>query len=186
VPLPLPLAAEEVDEAIIISRFGMHPGNFHSDERRPTQHEPTNCGSYLKHAVKVGLIMSKALAQIYSPSTAQKSWRAVQETINDLMAQLEQWSTSLPYGLAFTHAPEDGIHVKERMTLQMYYHSAKILLSRPCLCRLDRRIGDQTRTSDEFNKRTAEVCVATAKAVASLLPDDPDRNRIKIYKIGPW
>ncbi|KAF2653941.1 hypothetical protein K491DRAFT_495193 [Lophiostoma macrostomum CBS 122681] len=184
VPLSLPIAADEINDAIIVSRFGIHSGNLHFDERRPTQHEPTNCGSYLKHAVKAGMIISRIFAGIYSPS--QQPWLVVQESIHRLSTELEQWLTSLPYGLAFTRPPEDDSHVKERMALQLYYYSARMLLSRPCLCRLDRRVGNQTRSSNEFSTRTAEVCVATAKAVAGLLPEYSDRDLIKIYKCGPW
>ena len=185
VPLPLPIAAEEIDEAIIISRFGTHHGKHAFQNHRPTQNEPTNCGSFLEHDVKIGLIMSKTLANIYAPSAARNSWETVQSEIGSLLAELEQWRDDLPQGFSSTLAQHEN-HAQGRMILQMYYYSTTILISRPCLCRLDRRIENQSRGSDDFNKSTAETCVAAAKAMANLLPDDPERNRAQVYSIGPW
>lgn len=76
--------------------------------------------------------------------------------------------------------------MREQNTLDILYHNTKILINRPCLCRLDRRIVNQTASSNDFNERAAITCVASAKAIATLLPEDPERHVVNLYESGPW
>ena len=95
-------------------------------------------------------------------------------------------ATSLPDGLRFfdRRAGTGRQYVREQNALEILYHNTKILINRPCLCRLDRRIVNQTASSNDFNERSATTCVASAKAIARLLPNDPDRNLVSLYESG--
>jgi hypothetical protein len=64
------------------------------------------------------------------------------------------------------------------------YWSTKMLITRPCLCRIEGRIRNESNTSATFNAKTAVSCVEAALQTTSLLPDQPDINFI--YPRGPW
>ncbi|KAF2034350.1 hypothetical protein EK21DRAFT_56709, partial [Setomelanomma holmii] len=207
VPLPLPLSSGDIEETIIESRFGGQITMSTSLQARnittstaetpnsPTRTmsdystiapEPANSGSYLKNIIQLGEITQDAL-NLYTASTVGESWQGVQQIIDRLTEELEMWATSLPVGLNFFKRGGSGHrYEREQNTLEILYHGTMILTTRPCLCRLDRRITNQTVQSTEFNHRTALACVKSAKAVARLLPEDPDMNLVALYEAGPW
>ncbi|KAF2867970.1 fungal-specific transcription factor domain-containing protein [Massariosphaeria phaeospora] len=205
VPLPLPLSTDEINGAIIASRFGPQSAVYFAQEHirsepnaassssirmltdtEKSSNEPTNSGSYLKHAVTMGMINQRTLVALYAPSVASKSWQTVQKDIAELDEDLDAWSASLPLGLNFLQHEEEHQYTQERNALALHYYSTKILITRPCVCRLDRRIPDQTQKSRNFNQHIAETCIGAAKAISDLLPDDFQHQRVMLYKMGPW
>jgi hypothetical protein len=150
-------------------------------------HDPANSGSYLRSIVQIGEITQDAL-DLYRTSTVGESWQSVQSVIARLTQELELWATALPEGLHFLHHRTAAGHryEREQNTLEILYHSTRILTTRPCICRLDRRIRNQTVRSSEFNQRAALACVDSAKSIAGLLPEDPDKNTEVLYECGPW
>jgi hypothetical protein len=201
VPLPLSLSTEDLIETTIVSKLADRTRQYKSrDPLSPTielpfagssfgfpefEVEPTNAGSYLKHTVMIGMITQRTLLELYSPNIVAKSWESIQAVIADMTEELEAWATSLPPGLSFFHASTDPTHQRERFILELYYHNTKILITRPCLRHIDRRIENQTKTSHDFNQRTAATCVSAAKSISSLLPDNIPHDRVQLYQ-GPW
>jgi len=208
VPLPLPISTQDIDESIIESRFGhllqtsigLVPRQApapHSAVQSPDSSVRTdssaasvnmaNSGTYLRNVVQLCEITQEAL-HLYGTSTGGQSWQSIQQTIASLNEELDLWATSLPDGLRFfdRRAGTGRQYVREQNALEILYHNTKILINRPCLCRLDRRIVNQTASSNDFNERSATTCVASAKAIARLLPNDPDRNLVSLYESGPW
>ena len=66
----------------------------------------------------------------------------------------------------------------------MHYWSTKILIARPCLCQIERRIKSQSDKSAICNADMAATCVASARALAGLFPDKPDL--MLVYAEAPW
>jgi hypothetical protein len=58
------------------------------------------------------------------------------------------------------------------------------MINRPCLCRLDRKIPNQSSKSLDFNRQAATACVDAAKDLLSLIPDEP--NAVGLLRVGPW
>lgn len=206
VPLPLPLASSEIEEAIIESRYGdrtmmsttvtariptgsntTSPRSEVRSEVGPSTPDPANSGSYLKNIVQLGEITQEAL-DLYRASTVGESWQAVQQVIQRLQDDLDLWANDLPEGLYFLQRGSKIRHTLEREqnALEMLYHSTRILITRPCICRLDRRIRNQTAKSSQFNQKAAAACVKSATSIAALLPGDPEINTKALYECGPW
>ncbi|KAF1933945.1 uncharacterized protein M421DRAFT_414993 [Didymella exigua CBS 183.55] len=205
VPLPLPLSSDDIEEPTIQSRCGDKDNRPQRPQRPPgspqamdisAQHNfnyettssgPANSGSYLKSIVNLGEITQAAL-ELYATDTAKKSWESVQRSIAHENDALDAWATDLPEGLNFFHKSHVVGHKyrREQNTLDILYHSTKILIMRPCLCRLDRRISHQTADSSTFNQRAALLCVESAKSIANLLPDAVASNLVLLYQAGPW
>jgi hypothetical protein len=70
------------------------------------------------------------------------------------------------------------------MALAFQYHNARILINRPCLCRLDSRIPNESNRSRKFNRSAAATCVGGARETVALLPDEPDP--VGLITVSPW
>ncbi|KAF2643292.1 hypothetical protein P280DRAFT_422007 [Massarina eburnea CBS 473.64] len=205
VSLPLPISDDEFEETRIQALFGTwarptttkEPVSLGgSSEPPPTGsiRDPSNSGTYLTSTVKLVEISQRVLTEIYSPGVKRESWKQVQQTISEILEQLESWASSLPPGLSVTphqHGGGDHVMTYERNNLKVFYHSTKILTTRPCICRLDRRIPNQSKSSNDSNEKTAAICVTSAKAITALLPDAllPENiatERYRIYETFPW
>lgn len=206
VPLPLPLSSDNIVESTIQANFGgdkgkrplmpqRSPGSSQAMDFSTSQSlnydnpgsGPANSGSFLRNMVNLGEITHAALA-LYAADTVRESWESVQRSIAQENEALDVWATELPEGLNFFHKSNviDHKYRREQNTLDIMYHSTKILITRPCLCRLDRRISHQTANSNTFNQRAALLCVESAKSIATLLPDPVASNLVLLYQAGPW
>jgi hypothetical protein len=201
VAFPLPISGEEIDEDRIRAQFGERPqaeyrvifttsetSSASSTSRSYGQPpEAANSGSYLTCTVKLGMITHKVLMELYSPNVISRSWKEIQQTILSMSEELDAWATQLPPGFNFYHdTPGEPTMRPECNMLRIYYHSAQILITRPCLCRIDRRIVNQTQSSNKFNQKMAASCVSAAKALTALLPQDLSGGGLRVYEVFPW
>jgi hypothetical protein len=107
-----------------------------------------------------------------------------QSKIKELLQELEEWSRDAFGGNASPGGPQQGQAERERLLLQMHYWSTKILITRPCLCRTERRIKNESDTSAIFNAEMASSCVDSARALTALFPGKPDSSFV--YMKAPW
>lgn len=209
--LPLPIPADDIDEAVIQAKFGQKPrwgnvaaslasdaGVFAAASAAPLgdaakapekvyASDTANAGTFLIAIVKLGMVSDNVLTRLYSPNLVTKPWKDIQVSIARLLEDLDAWLHSLPADLhPFKENARDHIMQQERNILKTYCHSTKILICRPCLCRLDCRIPSQTRSSASFNYEIAAKCVAAARSLAACLPDDMAVWGKEIYRIFPW
>ncbi len=141
--------------------------------------------SFLGACVTIAAIIEKALSKLYSPQTFDDSWKQIQKEIDTLSKELDEWVAAARLaGLEPVNSVKETHVHRERLLLSFQYHSTKLLIYRPCLCRLERRIVGQSDASVDFNQKTAEACVKAAQAVTGLFPDEPDQNFI--YQQSPW
>ncbi|KAH7402520.1 fungal-specific transcription factor domain-containing protein [Pyrenochaeta sp. MPI-SDFR-AT-0127] len=207
VPLPLPISSGDIEGSIIESRFGdqimMSAGQSLRELSTPPEKQPgssetisemstsfterTNSGTYLKKIVRLFQITQDAL-HLYDAGMVSESWESSQKVIAQLEKDLAMWATSLPDGLDFFHrgAVIGHRYRREQNTLEILYHSTKILVTRPCLCRLDCISANPSTSSNNFNRQMAVTCVASAKAIANLLANEPEYHVVTLYEVYPW
>ncbi|KAF3000779.1 hypothetical protein E8E13_005255 [Curvularia kusanoi] len=205
VPLPQPLGPEDDDEIINKPQIGdkgkrllMSEGASSrlQAEAIPAQQDLTyytsaseiaNSGVYLRSMLDLGNIVQTAL-ELYSASAIRDSWDSVQSKIAHTNDVLDAWATALPAGLNFFRRSNGVEHhsSREQKTLDILYQSTKILITRPCLCRIERRGPNQIASSDTFIRRAAVICVEAAKSIAALLPEAMFENLVVLYQAGPW
>lgn len=143
-----------------------------------------NNALYFVHYTQLSLLSHEVCHALYSPGTMSESWARVQLNIGTLEDKLERWHSGLPNLFDFGKKQRDQQFTRQRMCLGFFYYSVRILINRPCLCRVDRRIPNQSGRSRDFNRSAAISCVQAARATLNLLPDEP--NTIGLYKISPW
>jgi hypothetical protein len=109
----------------------------------------------------------------------------VQTKISELLKELEEWANIALIGSEQAQKGKQKADFRrEYFLLQTDYWSTKMLITRPCLCRMERHFRNESETSASFNAKTAEVCVEAALELIKLFPDHPDLDFI--YTKGPW
>lgn len=151
--------------------------------------EPTDSAAvldtFLGAWTDLDIIQHKTLCTIYSAGTAIYSWQHMQGEISALITELDDWARK-----AFAHdvfgssTSIDTNQSREYLSLYLYHQSVKICVTRPCLCRLDKRIGGQSNASALFNQKTADACIQAALDLASCLPEPTTPSWL--YEKGCW
>ncbi|MCJ1397596.1 hypothetical protein MMC11_000791 [Xylographa trunciseda] len=145
---------------------------------------PPTLSLFFTLTTHIGTVTHDVLTQLYRPVTMTKSWSQIQSQITTLDTKLEKWRATLPSVFDFTKKQRDQQFIRERMSLGFAYYSTKIIIHRPCLCRVDRRIPNESHKSKDFNRTAATTCVSGARGMLDLIPDEP--NPVGLYKVTPW
>jgi hypothetical protein len=114
----------------------------------------------------------------------------VQDTIRRIDQRLLTWRDNLPPDFDITFdkwtAPDmTDPHIPQRLGLAILFHSARMILCRPCLCRFEGRILNQSTKSKDFNQQAVSTCVHSARTMISLLSWTASPIQ-RIYSIPPW
>ncbi|KAJ0426756.1 fungal-specific transcription factor domain-containing protein [Aspergillus carlsbadensis] len=146
--------------------------------------EPTPALFYF-HFMDLFIITHAAVKTIYNLS---KDRDTGQSGIPLYQKKLHTWLVHLQKPFAFIDY-ENGVEVardcREQVSLAMAYYSAQIVLSRPCLTRPDVKEGTNIRfPRSRFGNDTAKMCVHSAVALISILPDVPDTRWL--LRMTPW
>ena len=139
---------------------------------------------YFKYSTGLSNFTNEVLIRLYRADAISKSWADVQSTIAALNSKLEEWRAELPNVFDFTKRKRDQQFVRQRMNLGFSYYSTLVIINRPCLCRVDRKIANQSGKAHDFNRETAMKCVHAPRDMLEMLPQEP--NAIGLYKVAPW
>ncbi|KAF2136880.1 uncharacterized protein K452DRAFT_236721, partial [Aplosporella prunicola CBS 121167] len=142
-----------------------------------------NDSSHFKHRIQLAILTQKIFVNLYSADTPIKSWERAQSDIVALLQEVDGWYSALPPEFQFGRILSPD-HDRKRVLLAFMFYSSKILLSRPCLCRIDLRVPKQGAKSKDLNNRMARECVVSARSIANLFPEDVDSRWV--YRKGPW
>jgi len=144
---------------------------------------PCNALAFAFHA-KLSTLTSEVLDRLYRADAMEESWAHIQSIISNLDSKLEKWRAELPVLFDFTKKQRDQHFVSQRLSLGFFYYSTLMIINRPCLCRIDRKIPNESGIAKNFNRETAAKCVHAAQGMLGLLPDEP--NAVGLYKVAPW
>jgi Fungal specific transcription factor domain len=143
-----------------------------------------NSSLYFLHIVQLTRLTQGVFHKMYNPAAVIGTWSDVQETIRQLNDQLDVWYRHLPPMLDFRRKQRDRDFYEFRLSLGFFYYGARIMVNRPCLCRLDRKIPNQSSKSLDLNHQAATTCVDAARDLLALIPDQP--NAVGLMRVGPW
>lgn len=155
-----------------------------SPQKRDPIAAPPSPTLFFLHSTQLGIFTAKVLTRIYRAGAMEQSWAEVQAVISDLDISLEKWRQDLPAAFDFTKRTRDQIWVRPRMSLGFFYYSTKAIINRPCLCRIDRKIPNESGKAKNFNRDSAAKCVHAASEMLDSLPDEP--NPVGLYAVCPW
>ena len=139
---------------------------------------------YFKYHTSLSNFTNEVLIRLYRADAMSKSWADIQSTIANLNSKLEKWRAELPNVFDFTKRQRDQQFVRQRMSLGFSYYSTLAVINRPCLCRIDRKVANQSGKAQDFNRETAMKCVHAPRDMLDMLPQEP--NAVGLYKVAPW
>ena len=145
---------------------------------------PPSKSLFFLHHTQLSTLTNVVLTRLYRAGTMSQSWADVQRTILSLDQSLEEWRAKLPSLFDFTKKQRDQHFICERMSLGLSYYATKIIINRPCLCRIDRQIPNESDHCRDLNHSIATACVHAAKGMLDLFPEQP--NPVGLYKVSPW
>lgn len=145
---------------------------------------PPNSSLYFLHMVQLARLTQDIFHRLYNPASIIGTWSDVQAKIKALDERLENWYRRLPPAFAFRRKQRERTSYEARLALGFAFFGAKMAIHRPCLCRLDRKIPNQSSKSLDFNRNSALACVEAAMELLSSIPDEP--NAIGLIRVGPW
>lgn len=148
------------------------------------QSVPPSNALYFFHHTKLSVLTSQVLDRLYRVGTMSQSWAQVQRIISAHESKLERWQSGLPSIFDFTTRQRDQQFHRQRVSLGFFYYSTLTIICRPCLCRIDRKIPNQSGKAKNFNRDTAAKCVHAARDMIDMLPNEP--NSIGLYTVAPW
>ncbi|KAL9609236.1 MAG: hypothetical protein Q9167_005971 [Letrouitia subvulpina] len=153
-------------------------------QRPEMQVIPPSKALYFLYHSKLGMLAYNTLSRLYRPRVLNVSWASVQSEISKLQTKLAEWRFLMPPVFDFDLEQNDPQFLRERVCLGLSYYSTMIIINRPCLCRIDRKIPNQSGEARDFNRSSAATCVDAATSMVGLLPDDP--RTVSMYSAGPW
>lgn len=163
------------------------PVDSHSSASIPVSHVEgllPSVGLYFLHYTKLSILTNHVLSRLYRAGAMERSWSETQSTMAELNIALENWRQQLPLMFDFTKQTRDQQWIRQRKSLGFSYYSTIMVINRPCLCRMDRRIANESGKAQKFDQVTAARCVHAAIDMLDLLPDVP--NPALMYAQCPW
>ena len=140
--------------------------------------------TYFYHYVELNSLAQQAVARLYCPDIRHIKWSDIQRRIEELDSELVQWNAALPTLLKSDRPTQDSEVDSYRVALAIHFYSTRTLINRPCLCRLDHRIHDQSQHSKSRNHAAAHRCVSSARAVLQLISERP--HNAVLYQGTLW
>ncbi|KAL8654982.1 MAG: hypothetical protein Q9226_003218 [Calogaya cf. arnoldii] len=148
----------------------------------PAASQVSESKSFLQY-VQLSSLADSVLAALYSAHIRHIKWSELQATIRELDQKACDWNTNLSCSFEMDPSCQRPEQDSGRIAIGMFFHSIRVLINRPCLCQLDRRITRQSDTSGSINAAAALRCVTSARAILSLIPNEPEPEII--YR-GPF
>lgn len=135
--------------------------------------------TYFFHFVGLHSLFQGILEGLYAPDSKHVKWAEIQRRIRKLDEQLSHWTATLPDFLEPKTHSHDPQTEPFRIALAIMSHSTRVLINRPCLCRIDRRIANQSEESVRKNREAANKCVSSAQMVITYLPSKHDPRLLR-------
>lgn len=147
-----------------------------NDTTLTTSNAPRVNDSYLFfHYIQLFLVSQDVTKNLYMLDSSQRQWPDIEDSVSKLWGLTIRWLRQLPreYSFGRSVVPIES----DAMSLGCFFYSIRIMITRPCLCRHDRR-RSASRIIALFHQNTAEACVNSAKAIVALFPDEFDVTRL--------
>ncbi|KAL8901310.1 MAG: hypothetical protein Q9207_005267 [Kuettlingeria erythrocarpa] len=141
-------------------------------------------GLFFLYSAKLYCLDDEVMKQLYRPHIIKQSWATVQSVVSRLQRKAVRWQSALPAVFDFTRNQRDQSFLRQRMSLGFAYYSTMMIINRPCICKLEQKIPNESTAAKELDKAGALSCVLAAKSLVDLFPDEP--NPVGMYQVSPW
>ena len=132
---------------------------------------------YFRYFAELNALAQNVLFTLYNPNIRSLKWSEIQRRIQEFDDRLIQWASVLPKVLDILVPSLDTRNEPYRIAIAILFNSVRVIINRPCLCRLDRKIFNQSNQSAEASRQSASKCVHLARAILTYLPNEPDLKK---------
>jgi hypothetical protein len=134
--------------------------------------------AYFSYYAQLNAISQLVVDELYNPIIRDSKWSDIQRKIQKLDEKLLRWAAVLPAVFDIQAPSSSSANEAYRVALGILFCSTRMIINRPCLCRLDGKIANQSESSREAKQRGANRCVVAAKAVLNFISDEDNLDRI--------
>ena len=140
----------------------------------PVVELPVTSSTYFIYRTQLSIISHEIVTQLYCAATVKERWTDVQDTMRKIDQRLLAWRESLPKELditfdTWTEPDWNDPNTLSRIGLAISWNSSRMILFRPCLCRIEGAINKQTQSSRDFEQEAVAHCIHSARRMISLL-----------------
>ena len=142
------------------------------------EHDTTQTATiFFVHYVELCTLVKEAVGELYRPGIRQKKWTGIQSKMEDFDSKLFEWKNGVnpPLNDAVTTNSDPEIE-SCRVALHILFHSTRVVINRPCLCRNVERTQTSPESSKEGQVSAANKCVESARATVSLILHKPESS----------
>lgn len=156
----------------------------------PAVEPPLTSSTYFIYRTQLSIISHEIVTQLYCAATIKEKWSEVQDTIRTIDRRLLTWRDSLPKEFdimsdTWTEPDWKDPYTLPRIGLAMFFNSSRMILFRPCLCRFEGRLDNQSQMSKVFEQEAVENCIRSARRMIRLLEWNA-KSKAKFHAISPW
>ncbi len=130
--------------------------------------------TYFLHYTELCALAKEVVGDLYHPKIRQCKWFEVQTKMDRFNKRLHQWQDSLSPMFKVIAKSADSEIESCRIALLILFHSTSTIINRPCLCRIDERMGVQSSASKNRNHGFANTCVESARHILDLILNEPE------------
>lgn len=182
-PTPATSSSASIDPSMVSTPPTSSP--VYSAYTFPMTRLPITSSTYFIYRTQLSILFHEILTQLYCAALVKAKWSEVQDTIRDIDSRLLKWKASLPEEFDFSNPPtQTDVFTLHRTGLSMFYNSSRMTLFRPCLCRFEGRIENESDRSKTFDSNAAIACVESARNILASLPSMSEPA--KVYNITAW
>ena len=141
------------------------------------EHETTRTAEiFFVHYVELCTLVKEAVGELYRPGIRKKQWPGILSEIENFDSKLFEWKNGVnpPLDVAVSPKYSDPETESCRVALHILFHSTRVVINRPCLCRNAERTQDPSNSSKEGQVSAANKCVESARATVSLILHKPE------------
>jgi hypothetical protein len=183
IPTPITSSSVSIDPSMVSTSPTGSP--IYSAYTFPMTRLPITSSTYFIYRTQLSILSHEILTQLYCAAPVKAKWSEVQDTIRDIDSRLLKWKASLPEEFDFSNlSTQTDVFTLHRTGLSMFYNSSHMTLFRPCLCRFEGRIGNESERSKTFDSNAAITCVESARIILASLPSTSEPAMV--YAITEW
>ncbi len=183
IPTPMTSSSASIDPSMMSASPTGSPN--YSTYTFPMSRLPITSSTYFIHRTQLSILSHEILTQLYCAALVKAKWSEVQDAIRDIDSRLLKWKASLPEEFDFSNpSTQNDSFSLHRTGLSMFYNSSRVTLFRPCLCRFEGRIVNESERSKNFDSNCAATCIESARNILASLPSMSEPA--KVYAITAW
>lgn len=148
--------------------------------------------------VDLNIIAQTVINSVYSIQGLRESSIQVEQRLQKHSRSMDLWLKKVPPPYQFAVSSKDDTfhpfdsadaeqdHTRERITLAIYYYSARITLCRPCLSHapVSLQIAGESNSRASFRASMTLMCLRASTFLLSILPETPDTTWLTT--VSPW